>query len=198
MSRFLLFAGILVFVWSFSQKALAQSNQTVANGAETAPANFPNTGCVYQWVNNNPRIGLPASGAGNIPPFTAINNGTVPVVATITATAVPNDFAYLSNQGTGLVSVVSTATNTFVTTILTGINPLGVVVSPDNSKVYVADSTTNQVSAISTATNTIIGVIPVGKEPVNLTISPDGKFVYVTNNGANTISVISTGPVKPV
>jgi gliding motility-associated-like protein len=148
---------------------------------------------VYQWVNNNPRIGLPASGAGNIPPFTAINNGTVPVVATITATAVPNDFAYLSNQGTGLVSVVSTATNTFVTTILTGINPLGVVVSPDNSKVYVADSTTNQVSAISTATNTIIGVIPVGKEPVNLTISPDGKFVYVTNNGANTISVISTG-----
>ena len=40
----------------------------------------------YAWTNSAPSIGLPASGTGNIPSFTAINPGTVPVVATIVVT----------------------------------------------------------------------------------------------------------------
>ena len=37
----------------------------------------------YEWTNDNPAIGLAASGTGDIPSFTAINDTTNTVVATI-------------------------------------------------------------------------------------------------------------------
>jgi|GEM_PF-444134 len=43
-------------------------------------------GASYSWVNDTPTIGLSASGNGNIPVFTAINNGTTAVTAIITIT----------------------------------------------------------------------------------------------------------------
>jgi hypothetical protein len=46
-------------------------------------------GTTYTWTNTNPSIGLIASGTGNnLPTFTAINNGSTPVVATITVTPI--------------------------------------------------------------------------------------------------------------
>ncbi|MCP9755174.1 hypothetical protein EGI26_08415, partial [Lacihabitans sp. CCS-44] len=67
------------------------ANDTVCNNG-TVPAkiftgSLPNG---YTWTNNNTSIGLAASGAGNISPFTAINNGTTPVTATITVTPLIN------------------------------------------------------------------------------------------------------------
>ena len=44
----------------------------------------------YQWVNDTPAIGLPASGTGNIPSFVGTNSGTVPLVANITVTPISN------------------------------------------------------------------------------------------------------------
>jgi hypothetical protein len=51
----------------------------------------PTTGATtlsYNWTNNQPSIGLGASGSGNIASFTAINLGATPVVATITVTPI--------------------------------------------------------------------------------------------------------------
>ncbi|MBD1395330.1 cadherin-like beta sandwich domain-containing protein [Mucilaginibacter glaciei] len=67
--------------------ALGQTNQTVTNGAYTRLVSFPTTGCAYNWVNNNPAIGLPAKGMGNIAPFVALNDNNTPQIATITATS---------------------------------------------------------------------------------------------------------------
>ncbi|MFN5334320.1 MAG: lamin tail domain-containing protein, partial [Bacteroidota bacterium] len=41
-------------------------------------------GSTVSWTNSNPAIGLPSSGSGNVPAFTAINIGSNPVTATIT------------------------------------------------------------------------------------------------------------------
>jgi gliding motility-associated-like protein len=64
-------------------------NQVVCNGAQVGTINFsgPTTGATYVWTNNNPSIGLAASGTGNIAAFTAINTGNTPIVATVTVTA---------------------------------------------------------------------------------------------------------------
>jgi gliding motility-associated-like protein len=64
------------------------ANQSVCNGASTSPLNFGSSvaGATFDWINTDPSIGLAASGTGNIPSFTAINNGTTPVVATICVT----------------------------------------------------------------------------------------------------------------
>jgi len=44
------------------------------------------SGAVYNWTNDNTSIGLPASGSGNINPFTATNTGASTELATITVT----------------------------------------------------------------------------------------------------------------
>lgn len=70
-------------------------NMVVCAG-ETVPLTFI-TGTVinttYNWTNNNNTIGLPSFGQGNIPAFTAINNGLNPVTATIELAS-----SYTNNQ----------------------------------------------------------------------------------------------------
>jgi gliding motility-associated-like protein len=64
------------------------ANQTLCNNSIQLPTIISSTvaGSTYAWTNSDPSIGLAASGTGNIPSFTATNNGTTPVTATITIT----------------------------------------------------------------------------------------------------------------
>jgi hypothetical protein len=62
------------------------SDQVTYDGATTNAISFTGTATLYEWTNNNTSIGLAASGTGNIAPFTAVNPGSVPVVATVTVT----------------------------------------------------------------------------------------------------------------
>jgi hypothetical protein len=50
----------------------------------------PVLGTTYSWTNTNATIGLPASGNGNIAPFTALNTGTTTQVGNITVTPTAN------------------------------------------------------------------------------------------------------------
>ena len=69
------------------------ADQAVCNGSQTTPVTFTGNPVTttYRWTNNNTSIGLGIQGIGTIPAFTAINNGTVPQVATITVTPRYND-----------------------------------------------------------------------------------------------------------
>jgi YVTN family beta-propeller protein len=61
--------------------------------------------------------------------------------------------AYITNDGSGNVSAIDTATNKVTAAIPVGANPFGVAVIPDGSTVYVANARygANTVSAIATA-----------------------------------------------
>jgi gliding motility-associated-like protein len=50
------------------------------------PFSSSNAGVTYAWTNSNVAIGLSASGSGNLPSFTTVNNTAAPLVATITVT----------------------------------------------------------------------------------------------------------------
>src|ERR1700679_1861897 len=102
--------GYLPFIiLLFFALPLAQAQtQTVVNGQNVAAFSLPAGGCGYNWTNSNPAIGLAASGTGNIPAFTAVNTGTTPITATITATPVTTSFAYIANYGSNDVSVIGT------------------------------------------------------------------------------------------
>ncbi|MCP9761317.1 immunoglobulin domain-containing protein, partial [Lacihabitans soyangensis] len=68
------------------------SSDTVCNNGTVPAKIFTGTlSTGYTWTNSNTSIGLAASGSGNIPTFTAINNGTTPITATITVTPLIND-----------------------------------------------------------------------------------------------------------
>ncbi|MDP3468597.1 MAG: PKD-like domain-containing protein [Daejeonella sp.] len=61
-------------------------NQIYCKGLTVPQSIFNSTppGATISWTNSNPAIGLAASGSGNVPAFTAVNNTTEPITATIT------------------------------------------------------------------------------------------------------------------
>ena len=63
----------------------------VCNGDEIAGINFSTTNPImintFEWTNDNPAIGLAASGLGNIPTFTATNTTGITQTAVITVTS---------------------------------------------------------------------------------------------------------------
>jgi len=172
--------------------ANAVPNQTVANGGTTTTVNFTGTGNNFTWTNDTPGIGLAASGTGNISSFTAVNTGSSPVTATITATPMNVGYAYISNYGDRTVSVINTQTNTVVESIPVGSQPQGVAVSPDGSRVYVTDQESSMVSVINTSTNAVIANINVDSSPAGIVVSLDGSKIYVTSSVFNNVDVIST------
>ncbi len=103
----------------------AITNKVACNGATVAavtPTTTATGGTVtYAWTNDNATIGLAASGTGTIPAFTAINNGTAPVTATITVTPTFN------NGGLSCTGTVRTYTIT--------INPTATVNTVSNQVV---------------------------------------------------------------
>ncbi|QQS29688.1 MAG: T9SS type A sorting domain-containing protein [Sphingobacteriales bacterium] len=100
-------------------------NQTLCAGQTTATISFSGSvsSAVYNWVNNTPSIGLSASGTGNIPAFTALNNTASTVTATISVTP----------TGNGCVG----ATQTFTITVL----PTPNVTLPANQTLCAGTST---------------------------------------------------------
>ncbi len=66
-------------------------NQEICNSTSTAMITYTTTNTTgsttYSWTNSEPSIGLAASGSGNIiAPFTAVNSGIEPIIATVTVT----------------------------------------------------------------------------------------------------------------
>ncbi len=172
----------------------AVTNQTLCTGFNTTGINFSgNLGnTFYNWVNNTPSIGLGASGTGSIGSFTAVNTGSSPVVATITATPLSPGYAYVANRGSNNVTVINRATHAVVNTIAVGSSPNNVAISSDGSRVYVSNSGSGPVSVINTASNTVIATESVGSGPQGIAVSPDSHTIYVTNYNSGTVSVIHT------
>ena len=175
---------------------MAQNTLTVADGDAVTLPSFSSAGCSYKWQNNNVAIGLKSNGIGDIPSFTAVNKGTVPITATITATPTSDGYAYIANSSLDNVSVINTATGNFVTDIPVGNKPWAVAVSPDGSRVYVVNKNDKRfadfgtVSIIDATQNKVIDSVSVGKNAISIIVSPDGKKAYVANETSNTVSVI--------
>ncbi|WP_158990276.1 gliding motility-associated C-terminal domain-containing protein [Mucilaginibacter sp. L196] len=193
MRRLLLAVTFIAFSFSFVLPAFAQSDQVVANGHFTTAVNFSGLGCTYNWVNDNPAIGLPASGTGYIGSFIGINNGTVPIMGTITAKPAVGGFAYITNESDGTISVINVSNNQVISTIPIASNagPWGAAISPDGKYAYIADANIGTISVINTATNTVIKTFP-SALPYSLCVSPDGSRLYVANYSTNSVSVINT------
>jgi gliding motility-associated-like protein len=188
MKKFLLFLNLIVFVFDIG--VWGQSNQTVNNGDNTTAVSFSTSGCVFNWVNSNPAIGLPASGTGSISSFNAVNTGNTPITATIIATPAPSGFAYICNSGDNTVSVISLASQKVVATIPVRASPNGEWISNDGLRVYTLNYPNGTASVISTVTNTVTQTIATGEGSYTIAESPNGAQIYVTNvNG--TVNVIN-------
>lgn len=79
------------------------ADQNFNAGEATTAINFTGTATTYSWVNDNPAIGLPASGSGDIPSFTAINKGQTVITANITV--LPSDASCTGSAATFKINI---------------------------------------------------------------------------------------------
>lgn len=106
---------------------------------------------------------------------------------------------FVSNAGTHNVSVISTATQSVISTIqfshdpvsASNNNPNGVVYDPFNSNVYVVNQSSNDLNVIAADFNTWTASIRVGSGPDAVAFDPDNGDLYVANGGSDNVSVIS-------
>ena len=114
-----------------------------------------------------------------------VGSGNTPIGIAVTP---DGSRVYVSDYGSGKVSVINTTDNTVAATVTVGTNPYGVAVTPDGSKVYVANAGSNSVSVISTATNAVTATVTVGNNPQAF-----GPFIM--SSATRTAAPVITTPV---
>lgn len=115
----------------------------------------------------------------------------VAIVITSQRSALAQPFAYVTDNGSGTVSVLNTSSNEW-TFIPVGAGPLGVAVNPVMPSVYIGNNGEGTVSVIDAPSSTVVATIPVGSLPAGIVVSNDGARAYVANNGDGTLSAIDT------
>ncbi|MFN7199945.1 MAG: beta strand repeat-containing protein, partial [Bacteroidota bacterium] len=162
-------------------------------------------GTNMNWTNSTTSIGLGASGTGNIPSFTAVNNGSAPVTSTVTVTPVyfnggtscpgtPTTFTYTVNP-TATVNAV--ANQVFCAGSLSTVNfsgnATGTVYSWTNSNTAIGLAASGTGSLSFTPTNT--GTTPI---IATITVTPSFTNGGVTCTGTPRTFTITVNPVGQV
>jgi YVTN family beta-propeller protein len=114
-------AALLGGVWLGALAAFATNDAHAQQGPFLY---VPNSGAVSNSVTV---IDTPTN--TSVPPPIAVGN--LPGTAAVRG---DEALAYVTNQGNNTVSVINTATNTVLTTVGVGTNPVGVAVSPDGTR----------------------------------------------------------------
>jgi YVTN family beta-propeller protein len=102
-----------------------------------------------------------------------------------------DDTVYVTNYGSGNVSVINGRTGTVAGTIPVGDGPAGVAVNDGDDTVYVTNVLSGTVSVINGRTGTVAGTITVGRYPSGVAVNEGDDTVYVTNTGSGNVSVIN-------
>jgi YVTN family beta-propeller protein len=104
-----------------------------------------------------------------------------------------NNNMYVANYGSSTVSVISGSTDSVISSILVGRQPIWIAYAPPPSnKLYVTNEGSDDVYVINGTTNRVIKNIPVGNSPWGIVYSPSNNNVYVANPPDGTVSVIDT------
>lgn len=180
------------------------------------------SGATFTWTNDNPSIGLAASGSGNIPSFTAVNSDTVSKTATIAVVPMlngcqgtPSTFTITIKPAPSMTGSSSTHCSgvTVPATIFTS-SPAGSTYSWTNSNTSIglnSSGTGNVPSFVATnsGSSPISGIVTVTPSlngctgsTVNFTVtvnpSDNASFSYSSStfcqSGTNPVPVISGVP----
>ncbi|MDR3750157.1 MAG: YncE family protein [Terracidiphilus sp.] len=104
------------------------------------------------------------------------------------------EYAYVTNGGSGTVTVLDVVNVRVDREVAVGQNPVSVAASSTRNEVYVVNSgavgAQGSVSVINAENNSIAATIPVHRQPVSIELDPAGTLAYVANSGSNSISVL--------
>jgi YVTN family beta-propeller protein len=101
--------------------------------------------------------------------------------------------AYVSAENGPLVSVLDARTHAVLASIPFSpdtLKPMGVVVTPDGTRVLVTTGRGGTLHAIEVATNRITGSVAVGERPWGVEVSADGKWAFTANGPSNDVAIV--------
>jgi large repetitive protein len=188
------------------------SNIVVCNG-DIVPAlsfstNISNGTTIFNWVNNTPSIGLISNGTDTMPSFTAVNNSTTPITATITVT--PQYTNSITCNGTPITytiivnpsATVATVTNKTVCNgvVLAAINFATPNISGTTTYTWINDTPSIGLAASGTGNISAFSVINTGTSPIIATIQVTPSYTNngITCSGASTSFTITVNPTAQV
>jgi len=100
--------------------------------------------------------------------------------------------AYVSNEGSGNISLIDRSSRRVVSVIEVESAPKGMVATPDGTRIFVANSGSDSISVIDTNSNRVLQHINLesGSGPEEIAILPDGSKLYTANYRSNSVSVV--------
>jgi YVTN family beta-propeller protein len=102
-----------------------------------------------------------------------------------------SNILYVTNEGSGQLSVIDGATQTLDDTLTLGGAPSGVATA-GTTTVYVTNKDDSAVWVVNATTKSVDDTIAVGGSPKGLVYDPKFKRLYVGNTDDSTVSVINT------
>jgi YVTN family beta-propeller protein len=101
---------------------------------------------------------------------------------------------YVNAENDGGIVKFDAVMNDAVKTIGLGtpgeVKPMGLVLSPDASKLYVSTGRGHRVFVVDTKTDQVVNSLEVGPRPWGIGVSPDGKVLFTANGPSGDISVV--------
>lgn len=88
------------------------------------------------------------------------------------------------------VAVVDTATNTVLTPVATGLQPVATAVASHGRLAYVVNETGGSLTVVDVATLAAVGTIAVGSTPHALAIAPDNSRALVTRTANDAVGIV--------
>ena len=132
-----------------------------------------------------------------------------PPAAALPAVSTPAGRLYVTNENSGDLTVIDTATRQVIATIPLGKRPRGIKLSPDGATLYVAlsgspiappgtdesklpppDRSADGIGVFDVKQGKLLRVIQAGSDPEQTAVSPDGRWLFVANEDAGQTSVI--------
>ncbi len=121
------------------------------------------------------------------------------------------ELAYVTNEGSGELTVIDVASDSVISSIPVGTRPRGLRVSEDGKTVYVAlsgsprcpptmpdeecekleaDKSKDGIGVVDVATRKVTRVLPGGSDPETFDISRDGTRLFVSNEDAHVATIV--------
>ena len=134
-----------------------------------------------------------------------------------TADTTGGELAYVTNEGSGDLTIIDASNDSVVGTITVGTRPRGIRLSQDGRTAYVAlsgsprcpptmpdeeceklkaDKSKDGIGVIDVASRKVTKVLPGGSDPETFDISQDGTRLFVSNEDANSATIVDIASGK--